>query len=130
MTDEMRQLAIDHARACREFGPEVILVCGGRDFDDYALLRDVLEQLKPQMILHGGCPTGADPMASSWADSNAVHVAVVRALWDKHGRAAGPLRNAAMLRLCPDMVVAFAGGKGTADMVKKARAEGIHTLEL
>lgn len=48
--------------------------------------------------------------AGTWAD------------WKKHGKAAGPIRNGIMLRDGkPDMVVAFPGGRGTANMVDQAR---------
>ena len=45
--------------------------------------------------------------------------------WTKHGKAAGPIRNQKMLDECPDLVVAFPGGKGTADMVRRAMKAGI-----
>jgi hypothetical protein len=34
----------------------------------------------------------------------------------KHGRAAGPIRNQKMPEEKPELVVAFPGGRGTADM--------------
>lgn len=46
--------------------------------------------------------------------------------WEKHGRAAGPIRNEKMLIVgTPDMVLAFPGGRGTADMIRKAEAAGL-----
>ena len=51
--------------------------------------------------------------------------------WDAHGKAAGPMRNAAMLEAAreeaqqtgqPLLVAAFPGNTGTADMVRKAWA--------
>jgi len=48
-----------------------------------------------------------------------------------HGRAAGPVRNAQMLAEGkPDFVVAFPGGRGTADMCKQARARGVKVVEV
>jgi hypothetical protein len=52
-----------------------------------------------------------------------------KADWRKYGAAAGPIRNQRMLEGPPDIVVAFAGGKGTADMVQRARAAGIAVIE-
>jgi hypothetical protein len=49
--------------------------------------------------------------------------------WKRHGPAAGPMRNQRMLDWGPDLVVAFAGGKGTADMVRRARAAGVDVIE-
>ena len=48
------------------------------------------------------------------------------AQWDVYGRRAGPIRNQEMIdEGKPDGVVAFPGGKGTADMVRRAEAAGL-----
>jgi hypothetical protein len=53
------------------------------------------------------------------------------AQWDRYGEAAGPIRNAWMLEFGkPDLVVAFPGGRGTADMISKARKAGIEVCEV
>lgn len=44
----------------------------------------------------------------------------------KYGKSAGPIRNQTMLDDGkPDLVLAFPGGRGTADMVAKAEKHGI-----
>ena len=48
--------------------------------------------------------------------------------WKRHGRAAGPIRNGEMLKDRPDLVVAFPGGKGTANMVTQATNAGIEIV--
>lgn len=51
--------------------------------------------------------------------------------WHTHGRAAGPIRNRRMIEEGkPDLVVAFPGGRGTANMVNQARAAGIEVREV
>ena len=45
-------------------------------------------------------------------------------------RGAGPVRNARMLVEKPDLVIAFPGGPGTADMVRRARAAGVEVVEI
>lgn len=111
-----------------------ILVCGGRDFTDRDAVALALKNFKPEratevgwhIIIHGGCPTGADKLADEWADTFGVRKRVYLADWQKHGKAAGPLRNARMLAEGkPDLVIAFPGGRGTADMVRKAEAAGV-----
>ena len=58
--------------------------------------------------------------------ANGVVVEEFKADWDKFGRAAGPIRNAQMLREGkPDLVVAFPGGRGTANMVAQAKARAL-----
>jgi len=49
----------------------------------------------------------------------------------KLGKKAGPLRNQRMIdEGRPDLVVAFPGGKGTADMVRRAEAAGVKVLKI
>ena len=48
--------------------------------------------------------------------------------WDKHGRAAGPIRNAQMARYA-DAVALFPGGRGTASMRRVAEKAGITVYE-
>jgi hypothetical protein len=50
----------------------------------------------------------------------------VPADWQKHGTAAGPIRNKQMIVSGkPDLVLAFPGGRGTADMSRRAEKHGI-----
>ena len=81
------------------------------------------------MVIEGGA-RGADRLARLWARARGIHVATVDALWDYYDNGAGPIRNQAMLQLRPDVVVAFPGGTGTADMVKRAKAAGIQVIEV
>lgn len=114
-----------------------ILVCGGRDYRDratvYAALDAVHRKTPVTLLIHGAClrkgnPSklaGADFLADEWAASRGIQCHRERARWIEYGKAAGPIRNAAMLELKPDGVVAFPGGRGTADMVRQAEAAGV-----
>src|SRR3972149_798565 len=105
---------------------ETWLVCGGRNFDDQAMFDDVMTKLIgmwgcPSKVVHGAA-NGADRMADEWGKRLALDVVAVPADWSKHGRAAGPMRNEDMLiQHKPKRVIAFPGGIGTADMVRRAR---------
>jgi hypothetical protein len=73
---------------------------------------------------------GADYFAMRWAKLRGVEFITVKADWDKDGKLAGPIRNSVMLREHnPDLVVAFKGGAGTADLVRKAKKAGIEVLQ-
>lgn len=112
--------------------PKVVLVCGGRDYNGAERLFQVLAHYASaaEVIVHGGA-SGADALAQRWADTTGHCCMVYPADWKKHGKAAGPIRNQLMLDSeQPDLVLAFPGGRGTADMVKRARAAGIKVLEL
>jgi len=109
------------------------LVCGGRDLTDWrrvhATLDVAAEELgEPSIVIHGDC-NGVDRHARDWATWRGIHAAAMPALWDAHGQAAGPRRNGAMLLLCPDVVIALPGGRGTADMVSQARAAGVRVIQ-
>lgn len=106
-----------------------LLVCGGRDFSDTALLERILDDIHsktPVTCLVHGAARGADTLAAQWAASRGVPALAFQADWERDGRAAGPLRNARMLEEGrPDSVVAFPGGRGTADMVARSRRAGL-----
>ena len=110
-----------------------VLVCGGRDFCDGSKFVSAMRslRLKPEdTIIHGDAP-GADWMANSWAREYDIGVRAFPADWKRHGKAAGPMRNKQMLdEGMPDLVVAFPGGRGTADMVRQARAAGVRVIEI
>lgn len=111
------------------------LICGGRDFADAAMFNAAMGDLIrvkgcPSVIIHGGAP-GADRFAEAWAERMAVSRHRFPAQWDKHGKAAGPIRNQAMIdKGRPHFVIAFPGGSGTADMVRRAREAGIDVAEI
>lgn len=106
-----------------------VLVCGGRNYSDRSKVFDELEILHAfnmKLCVISGGATGADALAEEWARSKigkreGVSFRGFRADWTKHGKAAGPIRNQTMLdKGKPDLVLAFPGGAGTADMVRRA----------
>ena len=111
-----------------------VLVCGGRDFKDEKFAFQKLDELHAKhdftCLVHGDA-RGADMLAKRWAQQEGVKQLPYPAEWDKHGKRAGPIRNAEMLKLeQPDLVVAFPGGKGTQHMVEISRTAGIPVVEL
>lgn len=128
--------------------PNRVLVCGGRNYNDKRMVYNTLDKLcedrgwqSPKdeygnwlpaylSIIHGGA-TGADALADDWAVINWVPVMEYRAKWRAFGKAAGAMRNQQMIdEGKPTLVIAFPGGHGTADMVRRARKAGIETIEI
>ena len=105
-----------------------LLVCGGRNFEDkewlYRFL-DIIHKEDPiDTIIHGDA-RGADRLAGQWAIDNGITELKFPADWEKNGKAAGPIRNFEMLtKSCPDLVIAFPGGKGTKNMIDLATKKG------
>lgn len=111
-----------------------ILVCGGRNYTDRERVFRVLDDLHAARgityLAHGGAK-GADRSAEAWAMSRGVAWRRWMADWKTLGKAAGPERNARMLTESrPDMVIAFPGKRGTADMVRKATAAGVPVVRV
>ena len=111
-----------------------VIVCGGRDYHNDVRVREILDAgIDGQQItaLAEGGASGADEHAEEWAIVRKVPVRTYPAQWAKYGGAAGPMRNAEMLAdFKPDAVIAFPGGKGTADMMRKAKAAGVRVIEV
>lgn len=107
-----------------------ILVCGGRNYADAIAVKRTLDEFRSRvsLVIQGGA-RGADDLAKQWANLAGVHCAEVPALWKVHKRAAGHLRNAAMLELRPDICIAFPGGPGTADMMRACVKQGILVIK-
>ncbi len=111
-----------------------VLVCGGRRFIDETVLFNKLDNLHRETpftgIVEGGAK-GADTLAKKWADSRRIGCQEFPADWNRYGKGAGHIRNKQMLdEGKPDLVVAFPGGKGTANMVKLAKEAGVEVIEV
>lgn len=108
-----------------------VIVCGGRDYTDIVNVFTKLEAFHAETpiseLMQGGA-IGADHIAKTWAERREVPVHTVNADWKKNGRAAGPMRNADMLKWKPDVVIAFPGGVGTQDMIDKATKANVKVV--
>ena len=111
------------------------IICGGRDFANQEMFNAAMEHLTvkrgmPRCVVNGGA-RGADMMARHWGERHALIVKTEEAKWLEFGKAAGPIRNQVMLdKYSPDLIVAFPGGPGTADMVKRGRAADVQIAEV
>lgn len=111
-----------------------VLVCGGRDFQNKDFLEGTLDRLnnfvKINEIIQGGAP-GADKLAREWARERNIKINTFYAQWIKYGLAAGPIRNQQMLdEGKPNLVIAFPGGKGTANMIELAKKAGVRWVQI
>lgn len=115
----------------------IVIVCGGRDYADadfvFQSLDRAAQKKKIDVVFEGGAD-GADSLARKWALDRGVQCVTIHANWKKHGVSAGPKRNALMLttaqasaKLAEDEcgVIAFSGGKGTANMIGQAEKNGV-----
>lgn len=129
-----------------------ILITGSRDFPDYnTVMRglsvaiedlSVIDPNDRDIIIVHGAATGADTMAGDFVRHARAFLSGIGytireerhpAEWDKFGKAAGPIRNQAMVDLGADICVAFfkvgALNKGTKHCSGAAKKAGIRVLE-
>lgn len=108
-----------------------VLVCGGRNFSDVARLKEVLEAIHKDRgigtIVHGAA-RGADTLAAKWAMAKGIIEERHPARWSIHGKAAGPIRNTAMIESGVDLAVAFPGGAGTSNMIELTKKYGVDII--
>ena len=113
-----------------------VLVCGGREFYNKALIKKTLDELHaktPITCLIQGGANGADFLAKHWATAYGSGIDQEEYKYERGGtgKQAGSIRNLAMLiHGKPDLVVAFPGDSGTADMKRQARKAGVKVLEI
>jgi hypothetical protein len=110
-----------------------VLVCGGRSYANRVRVDAVLDAWRAlhgmSVLIHGAAP-GADTLAAKWAARHGVPRIAEPALWAQYGNAAGPIRNQKMLDdHAPDVVIAFAGYRGTPDMKDRARKAQLPVFE-
>ena len=120
--------------------PYRVLVTGSREFDDYSTmcieLGGVLAKLMAAtestypgvVVVHGGA-RGADALAQRAAEAFGMKTECHPADWKAHGKRAGFIRNAEMISLGADLVLAFykpgAGNRGTDHCARLAEKAGI-----
>lgn len=108
---------------------KTVLVTGSRVFQDRQMVFAVLKLHKPSIVIHGNA-RGADSLAAEWCRNHPyVYEVAVPAKWNLLGRNAGPERNKILLRLNPQIVLAFfrtsAENRGTKVTVSLAQQAGI-----
>lgn len=102
-----------------------LIVAGGRDFDDYSLLCQVLrDQIEAypddwEISIVSGMARGTDSMAVAFAREHGAQLYEFPANWETHGKVAGFIRNQHMAEF-GDLLIAFWDGssRGTAHMIK------------
>lgn len=104
---------------------------GGRDYQDKEFAFHVFDRWRDERgiecIIEGGA-SGADALAGLWAKENGITLHTVPAEWTL-GKRAGMLRNLKMLvDYNPDVVIAFPGGNGTANMIALAYKHNVPVI--
>ncbi|HKZ11449.1 MAG TPA: DUF2493 domain-containing protein [Rhodanobacteraceae bacterium] len=120
----------------RERNPNTlrVIVCGGREFNDKAMLSRVLwyvhERRGIAEVIHGG-QRGAEQMANRWCFEMGIRRVEVRAEWGRYGSTkALMIRNRQMFALQPHGVIAFPSDRNSQTMVQSARELHVPVLDV
>lgn len=113
--------------------PIRLLVTGGRAFGDLGEVNRRLDQIHRELgiavVIHGDA-TGADALAKRWALEHRVPQEPHPAEWHRYGSAAGPIRNSYMaFQTRADAFLAFPGGAGTRDCIRKCIGAGVPPVD-
>ncbi|RRY08877.1 SLOG family protein [Brucella anthropi] len=128
----------------------VWIVCGGRHYVNEARVYQILDAARERLglvfVVDGG-GTGADALARQWRGAKQVDGETYPADWTnlshpdaiirersdgtKYDALAGARRNQKMLEETqPEGVIAFRGGPGTHDMIKRAEKAGLRVIRI
>ena len=110
-----------------------IIVAGGRDFNDYELLKEALDlllmfyiELGYEIVIISGTAKGADKLGERYAKERNYKLIRMPADWDKYGKAAGYRRNVDMANIANACVCFWDGqSKGTNHMITIAKNKNI-----
>lgn len=102
-----------------------LLISGYRYFSDYDIVQTEMKKVlcdnETHVIIHGNCQ-GADLTADKVAKDNGWDCLLFPPEWNKHGKAAGVIRNEEMIvEGRPDYAIVFLSpqSRGTLDMKKR-----------
>lgn len=112
----------------RDFGIDDTLPSAGMD----KLIKSLVAEMDNEDYVVSGGATGADTWGEYYARFYNVGRIVHAAHWEKHGKAAGHIRNALIVKDA-DVLFAFytdrTTSRGTLNCVSKARKKGIDVYE-
>lgn len=121
-----------------------IIVAGGRDFNNYGLLKltlkEYIERLEivdlSQVTIVSGAAKGADTLGEHFAYDYGIDIRRFPAKWDEFGKSAGIIRNCEMCNYAGQaagVLFAFWDGKSreTKHMITIAKKRGleVHIVE-
>ena len=99
------------------------IIAGCRDFYDYDFLNEKVEaHISSITEIVSGAARGVDNLGEAFGYNHNIPVKRFPADWNKHGNAAGPIRNRQMAEYA-DQLIAFWDGqsRGTMNMIDTMR---------
>ena len=109
-----------------------LIIAGGRDFDNYELLKREAEAIisdRQNVEIISGLARGADLLGCRFAEEKGLPLRGFKAEWGKFGRGAGIIRNKLMAKNATHLLAFWDGySKGTMHMIDYAVKMGLIVL--
>lgn len=124
-----------------------VIIAGTRSFDDYDLLCEKIHEFECHLIfdlkkeegitevvsgtnggfdIERGISIGVDHMGEQWAYQNYVPIKQFPPDWNKHKKAAGPIRNQQMAKYADALLAIWDGkSRGTKNMIDEATKKNL-----
>lgn len=100
-----------------------LAIAGGRDFQNYALLETICNQLLFDTVVSGGAK-GADSLAEKYAWQYKKKLCIFLPDWNKYGRRAGLIRNKEIVSNADGVLVFWDGkSRGTQHTINLAKEQ-------
>lgn len=97
-----------------------VIIAGSRNVEDYSLVvKTVASSGYDITEVVCGMATGVDTLGERWAVANNIPVKEMPADWNRHGKAAGPIRNKQMAEYADAAIVIWDGkSPGSRNMIE------------
>lgn len=103
------------------------IIAGSRGFTNIQDVRDAI--IKSGFLITtvlSGTAKGVDRLGEQWARENQCFCERYPADWDRHGAAAGPIRNEEMANVAEALVAVWNGrSRGTRHVIEVAKKKGL-----
>lgn len=104
-----------------------VIIAGSRSIVDYRTVELAVQDSRFEVTeVVSGHADGVDALGEVWASCHNVPVKVFIPNWKENGKAAGPIRNHAMVKYADALVAVWDGhSRGTKDVIQQARRYGL-----
>lgn len=104
-----------------------VIIAGGRNYHNYDTVVEAINECQfPIASIVSGGAKGVDALGEQYASNMNLPLQVYYPDWDKHGRAAGPIRNRKMAENADALIAIWDGeSRGTKNMIETAKKLGL-----
>ncbi len=109
-----------------------LIIAGSRDIEDYDLVRSLVmksgfwKKYGRSIEVVSGMARGVDKLGVDFAKKNGLKCHEMPADWNRHGKAAGHIRNSEMADVGDGLLAVWDGtSPGTKGMIQISRAKGL-----